>query len=78
MKQCIKVIVVATNDGCGPVFTSPVEVTDDEYRNGEHFRIAITWATDAGFVFPMLALDNDLVRLLMDISAFIARRNAMH
>ena len=61
MKQCIKVIVIAINDGCGHVFTSPVEVTDDEYRNGEHFRIAVTRATDAGFVFPMLALDNDLV-----------------
>ncbi|MFL9998899.1 hypothetical protein PQR34_47010 [Paraburkholderia sediminicola] len=78
MKQCIKVIVIAINDGSGHVFTTPVEVTDDEYCNGEHFRIAVTRATDAGFVSPMLALEaDDLVRLLKDISAS-ARRNAMH
>ncbi|MGC2971839.1 hypothetical protein [Paraburkholderia aspalathi] len=79
MKQCIKVIVIAINDGSGHVFTTPVEVTDDEYHNGEHFRIAVTRATDACFVSPMLAPEaDDLVRLLMDISAFIAPRNAMH
>ncbi|RDJ98465.1 hypothetical protein [Paraburkholderia lacunae] len=79
MKQCIKVIVIAINDGSGHVFTTPVAVTDDEYRNGKHFRIAVTRATDTSFVSPMLALEaDDLVRLLMDISAFIARRNAMH
>ncbi len=79
MKQCIKVIVIAINDGSGHVFTTPVEVTGDEYCNGEHFRIAVTRASDAGFVSPMLALEaDDLVRLLTDISAFIARRNAMH
>ncbi|PQV43974.1 hypothetical protein [Paraburkholderia sp. BL21I4N1] len=78
MKQCIRVIVIAINDGSGHVFTIPVEVTDDEYRNGEHFRIAVTRATGTGFVSPMLALEtDDLVRLLMDISTFIARRNAM-
>ncbi|MGF6368998.1 hypothetical protein OKW40_001748 [Paraburkholderia sp. RAU6.4a] len=79
MKQCFKVIVIAINNGSGYVFTTAVEVTDDEYRNGEHFCIAVTRATDTGFVSPMLALEaDDLVRLLMDISAFIARRNAMH
>ncbi|RKF35765.1 hypothetical protein [Paraburkholderia fungorum] len=79
MKQCIKVIVIAINDDSCHVFTTQVEVTDDEYRNGEHFRIAVTRATDTGFVSPMLALEaDDLVRLLMDISAFIARSNAMH
>ncbi|RKE39422.1 hypothetical protein B0G76_5840 [Paraburkholderia sp. BL23I1N1] len=79
MKQCIKVIVIAINNGSGHVFTTPVEVTDDEYRNAEHFRIAVTRATDTGFVTPMLALEaDDLVRLLIDISAFIARRNVMH
>jgi hypothetical protein len=79
MKQCIKVIVIAINGGSGHVFTTPVEVTDDEYRNGEHFRVAVTRATNTGFVLPCWHWSaDDLVRLLMDISAFIARRNAMH
>ncbi|MFM0208100.1 hypothetical protein PQQ96_11870 [Paraburkholderia sediminicola] len=71
--------MITINDGCGHVFTTPVEVIDDEYRNGEHFRIAVTRAADAAFASPMLALEaDDLARLLMDIRTFIARRNAMH
>ncbi len=77
MRKSIKVIVIAINDGSGHVFTTSVDVTDVEYRNGEHFRVAVARAAEAGFVSPLIAVESDdLVRLAMEIRSVMAERNA--
>lgn len=79
MKKSIKVIVIAINHDSGHVFTTAVEVTDDEYGNGKHFHVAVARAAEAGFVSPLIAVEaDDLVRLAMEIRSVIAQHNAAH
>jgi len=54
-------------------------VTDDEYRNGEHFCVAVARAAEAGFVSPLIAVEaDDLVRLAVKTMTAIAQCNAAH
>lgn len=79
MKKSIKVIVIAINHDSGDVFTTAVELTDDEYGNGKHFHVAVARPAEAGFVSPLIAVEaDDLVRLAVEIKAAIAQRNAAH
>lgn len=77
MKQSIKIIVIAINHGSGHVFSTDVDVTGDEYADGQHFTTAIARATEAGFTAPLIAIEaDDLVHLAMEIRTAIMRRNA--
>lgn len=79
MNKSIKIIVIAINHGSGHVFSTDVDVTEDEYVDGQHFAIALARAVEAGFVAPFLAVEaDDLVRFVMQIRTAITQRNATH